>query len=122
MPLPTSILGLDHVAVIVTDVGRAKAFYGEFLGLPELPRPASFDFPGAWYQVGDMTIHLVGKPQADALSNRHLCFRVRNFTAALEHCKAAGLELKTGNHKIPGISRFFVRDPDGNRLEFQAPE
>ncbi len=122
MSFPTPILGLDHVAVTITDAARSKAFYGGFLGLEEVPRPASFDFPGAWYKTGDMTIHLVGKPAADAISNRHFCFRVADLRAALDACKAAGLELKPAGQKIIGIDRFFIRDPDGNRIEFQGPE
>ncbi len=38
---------LDHVTVNVTDVDRARAFYGGTLGLVETPRPASFTFGGA---------------------------------------------------------------------------
>ncbi|HEV7687059.1 MAG TPA: VOC family protein, partial [Acidimicrobiia bacterium] len=38
---------LDHVSIIVTDVERAKRFYAQVLGLAEIPRPQSFDFPGA---------------------------------------------------------------------------
>ena len=40
--------------------------------------------------------------------------------AAMRYCEAAGLELKRDNHKIPGVTRFFIRDPDGNRIEFQG--
>jgi glyoxylase I family protein len=122
MSFPTSILGLDHVAITITDADRSKAFYGGFLGLEEVPRPASFDFPGAWYKTAGMTIHLVGKPAADALSSRHFCFRVNDLRAALDACKAAGLELKPAGQKIPGTGRFFIRDPDGNRIEFQGSE
>ncbi|MEI6232609.1 MAG: VOC family protein [Planctomycetota bacterium] len=122
MSLPSPIYGIDHVAVTITDEARAKEFYGTFLGLEEVTRPASFDFPGAWYRAGDMMIHLVGKPEADAISNRHFCFKVPDCRAVLAYCENAGLELKRENHKIPGIMRFFIRDPDGNRLEFQGPD
>ena len=122
MHLPTTIVGVDHVALTVADTERSKDFYGRFLNLEEVSRPASFDFPGAWYKAGDIMIHLVQKPKADEISNRHFCFRVLDWRAALDFCEAAGLETKRDNHKIPGISRFFIRDPDGNRLEFQGPD
>src|SRR3712207_7383782 len=49
---------IEHVAVVVTDVARAKRFYGEVLGLTEAPRPESFDFPGAWYRSEEHTSEL----------------------------------------------------------------
>jgi catechol 2,3-dioxygenase-like lactoylglutathione lyase family enzyme len=122
MPLPTPILGVDHVALTITDAPRAVEFYGTFLGLEEVARPPSFDFAGAWYKAGDMLIHLVSKPAADAISNRHFCLRVPDLPAAAAYCEAAGLEMKWDNHKIVGVSRFFIRDPDGNRIEFQGPD
>ena len=42
---------LHHVAVSVSDLARAKEFYGNVLGLEEIARPA-FPFDGAWYRVG----------------------------------------------------------------------
>lgn len=122
MPLPTPITGVDHIAITITDAARSKEFYGTFLGLDEVPRPASFDFPGAWYRAGNMLIHLVGKPVADEISNRHFCLMVPDIKAAMSYCAAARLDLKKENHKISGIARFFIRDPDGNRIEFQGPD
>ena len=37
------IESLHHVSVTVTDLARARQFYGDVLGLRELPRPP-FDF------------------------------------------------------------------------------
>src|SRR5678815_4652111 len=67
---------LDHVSIIVTDVDRARAFYAGVLGLPEIPRPKSFDFPGAWFQVGPEVIHLLGTPTPDVKGRRHFCLYV----------------------------------------------
>ena len=44
------VASLHHISVVVTDLARAKAFYGEVLGLRELSRPA-FEFGGAWYEL-----------------------------------------------------------------------
>ena len=114
---------IDHVAVIVTDLERSKAFYGGVLQLKEVPRPESFDFPGAWYEIGPTYLHLLGKPQADSSSPRHFCLWVSDLRAAAKQAQAHGtrVEWKT-NHKIPGIDRFFIHDPDGNRIEVQGPE
>jgi catechol 2,3-dioxygenase-like lactoylglutathione lyase family enzyme len=116
------IQGMDHVAVNVTDVDRARAFYGGLLGLDEVSRPESFDFPGAWYRAGTMMLHLVGRKEAGALSSRHFCFIVKDLNAVKNRVVEAGYEVLWSGHKIPGVDRFFIRDPDGNRIEFQGPE
>ncbi len=121
MPLPTVIIGVDHVAITISDAARSMEFYGTFLGLDEVPRPVSFNFPGAWYRAGNMLIHLVGKAAADPISNRHFCLRVSDLKSSMAYCAAAGLEMTKESHTIPGIARFFIRDPDGNRIEFQGP-
>jgi extradiol dioxygenase family protein len=36
---------LNHVSITVTDVAKAREFYGNVLGFKEIPRPA-FNFPG----------------------------------------------------------------------------
>jgi glyoxylase I family protein len=117
-----NVESLDHVTVNITDVERAKKFYGGLLGLEELPRPASFDFPGAWFRAGNALIHLVGRAQADAESSRHFALWVKDVKAAYATIEAAGFEAKWDKRKIPGIDRFFTRDPDGNRIELQGSD
>jgi glyoxylase I family protein len=114
---------IDHVAIIVTDLERARQFYAGVLGLQEVDRPESFDFVGAWFQIGPTCLHLLGKPKSDSDSPRHFCLWVSDLrsTAAQLESASAGVQWKT-DHKIPGIDRFFVHDPDGNRIEFQGPE
>src|SRR4051812_24152682 len=73
---------IEHVALTVTDVERAKQFYGRVLGLTEVPRPESFDFGGAWYRNGLSDLHLISRPQADAESRRHVAFYVSDLAAA----------------------------------------
>ena len=114
---------IDHVAVVVTDVDRARAFYGELLGLREVPRPDTFDFPGAWFEIGPMFLHLLGKDSAEPAGQRHFCLWVTDLGRAARHMEFAGIPVQWhAKHKIPGIDRFFIRDPDGNRIEVQGPE
>ena len=47
-----------------SDVERSVRFYTGALGLTEVPRPPTFDTPGAWLQVGDQQIHLVGEAES----------------------------------------------------------
>lgn len=108
---------LDHCSVIITDVAKARAFYAGVLGLKEIPKPKTFDFVALWLQLGDgQTIHLLQKPQPDTRSPRHFALRVTDVKAAREHFRAHGVEIQeTG--PIPHCDRFFVFDPDGNRIE-----
>jgi catechol 2,3-dioxygenase-like lactoylglutathione lyase family enzyme len=108
---------IDHVSVLITDTARSRAFYGGVLGLREIPKPRTFDFVALWYDLGGgHTLHLLLKPQRDTLSPRHFALRVPDAKAARELVRAHGVEiLETG--PIPHCDRFFVSDPDGNRIE-----
>jgi len=114
---------IEHVAVVVSDVDRAKAFYGNVLGLTEVPRPESFDFAGAWYRNGPTDLHIITRPQADAQSRRHVAFYVADLDVAARVLKAHGYPvLPEEKYKILKIDRFFTADPDGNRIEIMGPE
>lgn len=108
---------LDHVSVLVTDLAAARAFYGGVLGLQEIAKPKTFDFVALWFRLGDgQTLHLLQKPRPDNPSPRHFALRVANAVAAREHFHARGVNIQeTG--PIPFCDRFFVTDPDGNRIE-----
>lgn len=114
---------IEHVAIDVTDIDRARAFYGGLLGLREIPRPTTFTFPGAWYQIGAEVLHLVSRPERFAPAPHHFCLWVGDIAAAASILEAAGFAtMWDTRYKIPGVDRFFVRDPDGNRVEFQGRE
>jgi catechol 2,3-dioxygenase-like lactoylglutathione lyase family enzyme len=108
---------IDHCSVLITDLARARAFYVSVLGLTEIPKPKTFDFVALWFQLADgQTLHLLQKPLPDARSPRHFALRVPDAGAAREHFRAHGVAIQeTG--PIPYCDRFFVSDPDGNRIE-----
>jgi catechol 2,3-dioxygenase-like lactoylglutathione lyase family enzyme len=127
VPHPFSTSRLDHVAIVVTDVARSITFYRDVIGLPEVPRPPTFDFPGAWMQIGStedgQTLHLLGLDKDEGRGRRHFCLLVDDIGGAADHITRRGFEvLWHTKHKIAGIDRFFVYDPDGNRVELQGPE
>lgn len=114
---------LTHAAVLVTDLARAKAFYGRLLGLTEKPRP-DFDFPGAWYDLGECELHLMATlealPPAERRPRRdyHISLQVEDFEAAKRAIEEAGLPSRESSS---GRGSIFVRDPDGNLIELQPP-
>jgi catechol 2,3-dioxygenase-like lactoylglutathione lyase family enzyme len=108
---------LDHCSVIITDLAKARAFYVGVLGLKEIAKPKTFDFVALWFQLEDgQTLHLLQKLQPDTRSPRHFALRVPGAQAAREYFRSRGIEIQeTG--PIPHCDRFFVFDPDGNRIE-----
>jgi catechol 2,3-dioxygenase-like lactoylglutathione lyase family enzyme len=107
---------LDHCSVIVTDVARSRKFYGGFLCLKEIAPPKTFDFVVVWYDLGGTYLHLLLKDKADSIGPRHFCLHVSDISAARSHCLEAGIPIDE-TVEIPGADRFFIRDPDGNRIE-----
>ena len=107
---------LDHVSVLVTDVARSRRFYRDLLGLKEIPKPRTFDFVVLWFDLGNMHIHLLLKDKPDTISARHFALRVADATTARTYFAERGVPVQETT-LIPGADRFFIHDPDGNRIE-----
>jgi catechol 2,3-dioxygenase-like lactoylglutathione lyase family enzyme len=111
------LVRVGHVNLSVDDVERARAFYGELLGLPPAPRPADARRAGCWFALGAVELHLSLEAGADnAASKRHVALEVEGLEAWRARLVAAGVAIEEGR-AIPGMARFFVRDPAGNRVE-----
>jgi glyoxylase I family protein len=113
---------IEHAAVTVTDIDRAKHFYSQILNLTEIPRPDTFNFPGAWYRNGPTDLHIISRPQADAESRRHVAFYVKDIHAAARVLQSHGYPVLWETMKIPRINRFFTHDADHNRIEIMGPD
>jgi glyoxylase I family protein len=107
---------IDHVSVIITEVERSRRFYRDFLGLKEIAKPRTFDFVVVWFDLGNQHLHLLLKDQADTISPRHFALRVADVAAARRYCQERGVATAETT-PIPGADRFFIQDPDGNRIE-----
>ena len=113
---------LHHVNVTVprSVEDAAKHFYGVVLGLKEVPKPdESRGRGGAWYQLGSVQLHLsIEDSLGDScLSKRHVCYTVSNLREAEAKFRSEGVEIFPDDIPTSGWSRFYVRDPGGNRLE-----
>lgn len=118
---------LHHVSLSVTDLERARAFYGGVLGLREIERPA-FDFPGAWFALGDRQLHLIvhtaprslrGTTEVDPRDG-HFALRVKNRRGALEHLRTNGVEVRDNPRNATPWEQIHFTDPDGNVIELNA--
>jgi catechol 2,3-dioxygenase-like lactoylglutathione lyase family enzyme len=107
---------IDHVSVVITDVQRSRRFYRDVLGLKEIAKPRTFDFVVVWFDLGNQHLHLLLKDQPDSISPRHFALRVGDAGSARRYFHAHGIALQETT-PIPGADRFFIADPDGNRIE-----
>lgn len=118
---------LHHVSLCVTDLARAKRFYGAVLGLREVYRP-DLGFGGAWYELGDGQLHLIVHPPTKTLRGTreidgrdgHVAMRVASYADAVAHLQANGVEIiQSPRNKTPWAQVYFT-DPDGNVVELNV--
>lgn len=114
--MPLDVTYLDHVSVIITEIQRSRKFYTEVLGLKEMPKPASFKFVALWFDLGGQQLHLLQKPQPESVSPRHFALSVKDAEAARAYFRERGVATAETT-VIPGCDRFFISDPDQNRIE-----
>lgn len=125
------IEAIHHVGIVVTNRSKAEAFYVGVLGLRRHPERAS------WFAIDDAcALHLI--PLGDATARepahhayRHVALQVADLRAVLRHLLAHGQRVFQadfdGNERVLrssedaldfGTGTLFVRDPDGNLVEF----
>jgi catechol 2,3-dioxygenase-like lactoylglutathione lyase family enzyme len=116
-----AITGLDHVQVAAPPgcEEQARAFYGGLLGLPELPKPDALAARGGcWFRVGAQELHVgVEEPFAPA-RKAHPGLVADDLDGLAGRLRAAGYDL-ADDEAIPGVRRFHVADPFGNRVEIR---
>ena len=110
-----------HTAVMVSDLDRSVEFYSGILGLQRIDRVLKY--PGVWYQIGDVQIHLIVDVNYRAnhhidlsvsTRNPHIALGVRDLDVAKQQLLAANCVVKMSNS---GRAALFTQDPDGNAIE-----
>ncbi len=120
---------IHHVSLSVTNLSKAKHFYGTLLGFKELKRPP-FDFPGAWYQIGEQQLHLIVHESSTTLRNKneinskdgHFAIRVKDYHETLHYLKGVGIEIREKPKSTSGFAQIFCMDPDHNLIEFNVDQ
>ena len=137
---------LHHVSLPVSNITIAKRFYGDVLGLQEDPNRPNFGFEGAWYKIGDRSIHLIVPEAGEQPTFRvdkaidshdaHCAIRVESFSGAIAHLESKGYRRTADKNPIPttdnplpmrinaagkaGFPQIYVLDPDRNVIEINA--
>ncbi|MFP6891135.1 MAG: VOC family protein [Nitrospinota bacterium] len=127
------------IGLTTRNIEAMRAFYIGVLGLEEV---AVREIPGdfiaqAGFGTGDLRLHALkfgvilikllewkdAPPAADPLADklagfRYLTFWVKDMEAAVDHLKAAGVELVCDIlARVPERKLVFLKDPDGNLIE-----
>ena len=117
------ITALDHVQLAAPPgcEEAARAFFGELLGLGELEKPPALAARGgAWFAIGRLQqLHIGVTPDHVPARKAHPAFLATDLDALAERLSAAGREVRWDD-ELPGVRRFYVDDPWGNRLELLA--
>jgi len=126
---------LHHIAIPVSDLARAREFYGGALGLEEVARPP-FPFDGAWYRAGDRDLHLIVATDPTFRTGKgintqdgHPAFRVKSFRRALAYLESRGFRttsdepgrsMHVNPESVAGFPQIHLMDPDRNMIEINA--
>jgi catechol 2,3-dioxygenase-like lactoylglutathione lyase family enzyme len=126
---------LHHVSVPVSDLARARDFYGNVLGFMEIARPP-FPFDGAWYRVGDRDFHLIVAKDPTFRAGKgidsqdgHFALRVKSFRRTLDFLESKGFRvghqdaaraMRVNPDSVAGFPQIYILDPDRNVIEINA--
>jgi len=113
------VRGVDFVGVAVSDMEKARAFYGDLLGLVPV---GAFSEHWAEYQAGNATISLI-KAEAGGIAKRvalgpgtaiGIALAVPDVEAALAELRAKGVPITQETREFPPCYMATVQDPSGN--------
>lgn len=127
--------GILETALYVDDLEKAAAFYSQIIGLEQIAK-----VPGrhVFFRCGDGVLLLfnadetVKPPSPDARlpvpphgthGDGHVCFRAsaEEIDNWKHYLKANSIEIEAEVEWPQGGRSIYLRDPDGNSLEFAEP-
>ncbi|HEU5076970.1 MAG TPA: VOC family protein [Polyangiaceae bacterium] len=113
---------IDHIQLVVADLGASKRFYSAVLGT--LGIPIGGEGPG-FFWADELCVSNAESPAADGkkTGRAHFAFQANN-RETVERFYRAGLEAGGKDHGAPGERPYhpgyfaaFLLDPDGNNVE-----
>ena len=117
-----SFLAIDHVqlAMPAGEESMARRFYGDLLGMREIPKPAPLaSRGGCWFASGSVQLHLGVEEDFRPARKAHPAIRVTGYAALLAKLELAGVDVIEADD-LPDVQRAHIFDPFGNRIELIA--
>ena len=104
-------VGLNHIAIRVTDVQRSRDFYRKHLGMPVIRESQDNCFLGLGKNF--LTLFRNQNPGLD-----HYCIAIENFKVdgVMEELKRQGLN----PNRPSGTDRVYFPDPDGLTVQLSS--
>lgn len=127
----------NHIALIVSDVGKSARFYTDVMGFQQIRRP-DFDRHGAWFTMGNVELHLIkGIPVVHSgkdLIVGHISIETFHIDKVPGILKKLGVPFRQNvsvpkgkmaegsgtnatNNSSNIVKQYFLRDPDGYYIE-----
>jgi predicted enzyme related to lactoylglutathione lyase len=113
------VKAIAFIGYPVTDVGRARGFYENVLGLkPSMAHEVS---PGQWwieYEIEGTALALTNmwSPSGQSQSGPTLALEVADLDVAVESLRAQNIPFLYGPMDTPVCRLAGITDPDGNGL------
>lgn len=124
---------INHVGLRISDLEKSRAFYEQlgfvFLAGPIGPEPVAimehpsgvninFILNASAQQPGNILMDIADKHTGYT----HIALEVSNLDIVQAQLQEMGITITEGPVTAPGGASFlFIRDPDGNVLEFHLP-
>lgn len=116
-----TIIGIHHVQITIPKGAeeQGRQFYCHLLGLKEIEKPEVLQARGGfWLQVGDRQVHVGTEDGVEREGTKaHIAYEVSDIDALKTWLQENSIPIQD-DVPLPGLARFQIRDPFGNRIEF----
>jgi len=115
---------IHHIQVTIPRAAeeQGRQFYCRLLGLQEIEKPAVLgDRGGFWVQVGNRQVHVGVEDGVERTATKaHIAYQVTDLAEMRKRLEENGIAIQE-DVPLPGLKRFQIRDPFGNKIEFIQP-
>ncbi|MFY9886495.1 MAG: VOC family protein [Candidatus Cybelea sp.] len=111
---------IDHIQLAMPAGMESKArfFYGELLGMSEIPKPPKLAARGGvWFQSDTVFVHVGADLDFRPALKAHPAFVCSDYAALVQRLRSQGVEILDDERLADGRRHCYAADPFGNRIE-----